>query len=121
MNEKEQEIIDFVTKADEIYKMTNYNYPILGWEELISIVEFIENIDKRLEYYTWETDYEGKTKINYNFQGFEVDISGKECWIWLHLELDPSERVAHYKGEDKYEAVLNAVYQFAFKYNSGEI
>lgn len=123
MEEKEQTVQDlYPLIRQEFHKLTSVDYPEMNWEKLMQVVEFIENIDARNEYYKWE-QFVGKDKTvtQYNFDGFSVSIEGKSCWIFLHLALDPGETISRVKSNSKFEATLQACYEFAVKRNKGEI
>ena len=79
------------------------------WNLLISVVEKIENLDDSELHYKWN-DIDTKNRSNFN--GYSVDIEGNECFIWLHLELEPAEKCGHFRSESKINSVYYAVVQF---------
>jgi len=123
MEELEQTVVDlYPSMREEFHKLTSVDYPEMNWEKLMEIVEFIENIDDKTGY-SWQPKVDGKKlKREYNFNGYSVQIEGKGCTIWLHLQLDPFELVAKSgKVNSKFDAVLDACYKFALKRNNNEI
>lgn len=109
-------------KSDEIYQMCGVIPIDNDWNESMRVVEFIENIDHKEKHYSWEsTNEEGVLETYYNFAGYSVFIEGNYCGIDLNLQLDPSERICGSSQKTKFEAVLEACYQFALKYNNNNM
>ena len=122
MNEIEEQQISKFEKSDEIYQMCGIIPIDNDWNELMRVVEFIENINHKEKHYSWEsTNEEGVLETYYNFAGYSVYIEGKYCGIDLNLQLDPSQRICSVSAETKFDAVLNACYQFALKYNEEKL
>ena len=101
----------------EINKMIGKNYSNYTWVELMEAVDFIEKLDLKEKYYQWEND--GETE--YNFEYFEVEIGYNTCYIWLNLQLDPSQIIACSKFSLKFDSTLDAVNQFATKFNNNDL
>jgi hypothetical protein len=109
-------------KWQEIKKMVNISLDTDMWTALIKVVEFIEDIQESVKYYTWEeTNDKGILETHSNFNGYTVEIIGNCCFIDVQLELDPPKSICRKIRENKFEAVLDAVYQFSLMYNNKEI
>jgi hypothetical protein len=102
MNKK---IVEVFEKWQEIDKMVNVVLDSGAWDNLMKVVEFIEDIDTG----------------NVNFNGYTVEIVGHCCFIDVQLELDPSKSICRKIGSNKFEAVLDACYQFSLMYNKKEL
>jgi hypothetical protein len=106
----------------EFYKLTGVSFESYTWDKLIGIVEFIENIQKSDKYYTWEeANDKGILETHSNFNGYTVEIVGNCCFMDVQLELDPPKSICRKIRENKFEAVLDACYEFALKYNNNEL
>ena len=101
----------------EINKMIGKNYSNYTWNELMEAVDFIENLDLKENYYQWE---EGE-QIQYNFQSFQVEFDFNRCYIWLNLQLDPSQMIVCSKLSTKFDSTLDAINQFVIKFNNNEL
>ena len=124
MKETEQEIISTFQKWEEIDKMVKIysDFTYGAWDKIMQVVKFIENIDHKGLHYEWEDfDEDGNKQTNYNFNGYSVDIEGNQCFIFLHLELDPGKTICSSTAETKFEAVLTACYEFAKFYNEDKL
>ena len=107
-------ITDEISWFDTNYKpLKKYNE---FWADLMPVVEKIEELDLKEQYYSWE-DEEGK---NYNFEEFSVDIEGNSCYIWLNLSLDPPQLISQVTEKTKIEAVYKAVLGFIKWYNKNK-
>jgi len=107
-------ITDEISWFDTNYKaLKKYNE---FWGNLMPVVEKIEELDLKEQYYSWE-DEEGK---NYNFEGFSVDIEGNSCYIWLNWSLDPAKLISQATEKTKIEAVYKAVLGFIEWYNKNK-
>jgi hypothetical protein len=102
MNKK---IVEVFEKWQEIKQMVNIVLDSGAWDNLMKVVEFIEDIDTG----------------NDNFNGYTVEIVGHCCFIDVQLELVPSKSICRKIGENKFEAVLDACYQFSLMYNNKEL
>ena len=84
---------------------------------LMDVVDKIESLDMSEFHYKWIDD--GKERSN--FMNISVDISHKQCWIFIELELDPPFLVnqisAQFKYKSKIEAVWCAIVEFVTYYN----
>ena len=102
----------------EINKMIGKNYSNYTWNELMEAVDFIENLDLKENYYQWG-DEDGD--VYFNFQSFQVEFDFNRCYIWLNLQLDPSQIIVCSKFSKKFDSTLDAINQFATKFNNNEL
>ena len=102
---------------NEINKMIGKSYSNYTWVELMEAVDFIETLDLKENYYQWEES----GQIQYNFQSFQVEFDFNRCYIWLNLQLDPSQIIVCSKFSKKFDSTLDAINQFATKFNNNEL
>ena len=89
------------------------------WNNLMPVIDKIEDLDHSQDHYQWQ-DLDGFERTN--FQGYEVDISYRECRIWLNLELDPPQLIAYGKrSKTKFESVFRCVVLFIKWYNKNKL
>lgn len=119
MNKK---IVETFEKWQEIDKMVSISFDSDAWTRLMKVVGFIEDIQNNDKYYTWEeVNDKGILETHSNFNGYTVEIIGNYCFIDVQLELDPPKSICRKVRENKFEAVLDACYQFSLMYNNKEL
>lgn len=117
-----KKIVEVFEKWQEIDKMVNVVLDSDAWGNLMKVVEFIEDIQNNDKYYTWEeANDKGILETHSNFRGYTVEIVGNCCFIDTQLLLDPSKSICRKIGSNKFEAVLDACYQFSLMYNKKEL
>ena len=115
-------IITIFEKWKEIDKMVYIEFNFDAWSRLMKVVEFIEDIQNNDKYYTWEeANDKGILETHSNFRGYTVEIIGHCCFIDIQLALNPPKSICRKIGSSKFEAVLDACYQFACYYNNNEL
>lgn len=79
-----------------------------NYDQLMTIVEIIEDLDLSEYHYKWLVEGE---EYN-NFEGIEFEIGGNQVHIWINLSLDPDKLVCHIEAETKKEAIFLAINEF---------
>lgn len=103
---------------EQINKMIGKEYSNYTWIELMEAIEFIENLDLKENYYQWGDEDD---EVHFNFQSFQVEFDFNKCYIWLNLELDPPQIIVCSNFSTKFDSTLDAVNQFATKFNNDEL
>jgi hypothetical protein len=90
------------------------------WNWLMPVVENIEELDMKNEFYSWNYDDE----VHYNFEGFSIDMENKKCMVYAHMSLDPifvvNKETFNINFSSKIEAVWNAIVEFIEWYNKNK-